>query len=304
MAYVFGWATDWSAVLAATREADVPRFLLVTLIDKAVFFFTWALLQAEALRRFVGPVSTREVLSLRGGSEILRALNNSLGDAAFLLGLIRLTSGRIAAVVAATSIPFAAHFFVLLLQATLSLAFLDGGAAGNRDVAIAAGVGWITFVVAVGGLRLAPSLRFVANSAAGWLTQLRLRALLPFVGWFVLLAAFDVVMHLLVTRAFGLEIPIWALIARIPVLYAALSLPSFASFGTRELAWAALFADFAPRDTLIAFAFVTNATFLVLNTAIGMVFLPRAVELLVRVRLARAAGQPVPEPLLHDASDP
>ena len=44
-----------------------------------------ALLQAEAIRRFVVPVSRREVLAIRGGSELFRAVNNPLADAAFLV---------------------------------------------------------------------------------------------------------------------------------------------------------------------------------------------------------------------------
>ena len=71
-----------------------------------------------------------------------------------------------------------------------------------------------------------------------------------------------------------------------------------------EFAWAGLFSEYGTREELFAFAFATNAIFLLLNVAIGVVFLGRALQLLAEVRRRRAQGAPIPEPLLHDATDP
>ena len=38
LVYVFGYATDWRALLAATRNANLTVFLLLTAADKLVFF--------------------------------------------------------------------------------------------------------------------------------------------------------------------------------------------------------------------------------------------------------------------------
>ena len=67
--------------------------------------------------------------------------------------------------------------------------------------------------------------------------------------------------------------------------------------------WAALFADNADRDTLIAYSLATNTVFLLLNLAIGLLFLPRALQLLAAVRNARREGEALPQPLLHDPTD-
>ncbi|HBZ72285.1 MAG TPA: hypothetical protein DEP35_22150 [Deltaproteobacteria bacterium] len=125
-----------------------------------------------------------------------------------------------------------------------------------------------------------------------------------FVGFFILLASADIVLVRVTSASFGIRIPWWALAARIPLLYTAISLPSLGNFGTRELAWAACFSDFGTRDQLIAYAFVTNTTFLVLNVLVGVLFLPRALELIAEVRRARASGAAFPEPLFTDPSDP
>jgi hypothetical protein len=80
--------------------------------------------------------------------------------------------------------------------------------------------------------------------------------------------------------------------------------PSLGGFGPRELTWAYLFSEYGSRESLIAYAFATNAIFLVLHVLIGVVFLPRAIDLITRMRDLRATGMPLPRPLLHDPIDP
>jgi hypothetical protein len=137
----------------------------------------------------------------------------------------------------------------------------------------------------------------------GWLEGVHLRDLLPFFCWFAALGAFDVVIQGLASRAFGLPIPWSALVARIPLLYLALSVPSVGNFGVREFTWAALFEEHGSQDALFAYAFATNTVFLLLNVLLGAIFFRRAVDLATEVRRT-ARTRALPEPLLHDAIDP
>jgi hypothetical protein len=306
LVYVFGFATDWPKLVEATRNANLPLFLAITIVDKVVFFVMWSLLQAESLRRFVAPVPWRSMLALRGGSELVRAVNHGFGDAAFALGLMRLVPGRsIAVVLAALFVPFLCHMMVLLAQVTLCLPLLEGGLAANRDVVIAATIGWLTVLVGWALVRFGPRLGlFGGRSLAERVAKLDLRRMRPILGWFVVLGILDIVFQRTTAAAFGATIPWTAMTARIPILYAAISLPSLGNLGTRELAWAWCFEEFAPRDVLVAYALATNATFIVLNVAIGALFLPRALELLAQVRREKEAGAPVQPPLLSDPADP
>jgi hypothetical protein len=279
----------------------------VTICDKMIFFLGWTLLQAAAVRRFVTPVPVSEVVSVRGGSELLRAVSNPLADAGFLLGLSQLARGQVEAVIAAALIPFLCHLFVLLLQATVALPFLSGIGEAHRDVTLMVGIGWAVIGGIAAAMRLAPRMarRIPGLTSLDRLLQrISIRRMLPFVGWFALLGAFDVMIQGAASRAFGVPIPWVALIARIPILYIALSIPSLGNFRTRELTWAALFEEHGPRSTLIAFAFATNTLFLLLNVLIGVIFLPRAIALLTEIRRAQRRGEEIPEPLLRDASDP
>jgi hypothetical protein len=305
LSYVFGFATDWNALIAATEGANLPLYVALTVADKMIFFLWWGILQAAIIRRFVVPVSTRELISVRGGAELLRTVNNPVADAGFLYGVLQLTRGRITAVLAVATIPLTTHFFILLLQATLSLAFLRGGPAENRDILIAVSISWMVLVCVLVATRTGLWEQKIASTRLGaWTNKISFRAMLPFVGWFALLAAFDVMIQGLASRAFGITIDWWALAGRIPLLYIALSLPSFGNFGTREITWSFCFSEFADRDALVAYAFATNTVFLMLHVVIGVIFLPRALALIGEIRRARRKGIEVPRPLIHDASDP
>lgn len=305
LSYVFGFATDWDALVGATEGANLPLYIAYTVADKMIFFLWWGFLQASVLRRFVGPVSTRELISVRGGAELFRAVNNPLADAGFLYGVMHLTGGQVAAVVAVATIPLATHFFVLLMQATVALGFLPGGPLENRDILIAVVVSWSLLGAAFLAARTGVWERKISNTRLGaWTRNLSFRAMLPFVGWFTLLAAFDVLIQGLASRAFGIVIPWWALAGRIPLLYIALALPSFGNFGTREITWSFCFSEFAERDALVAYAFATNTAFLLMHVVIGVIFLPSALALIGEVRRARRAGVEVPRPPFHDAADP
>jgi len=305
LTYVFGFATDWEALVNATEGANLPLYMAFTVADKMIFFLWWGILQASVLRRFVGPVSTRELISVRGGAELFRAVNNPLADVGFLYGVLHLTGGKVAAVLAVATIPLATHFFVLLMQATFALSFLPGGLAGNRDILIVVAISWSLLACGFMASRTGYWERNIANTRIGaWTRNLSVRAMLPFLGWFTLLAAFDVLIQGLASRAFGIEIPWLALAGRIPLLYIALALPSFGNFGTREITWSFCFSEFADRDALVAYAFATNTAFLLMHVVIGVIFLPSALALIHEVRRARSKGVEVPRPPFHDAADP
>jgi len=305
LAYVFGWATDWERLTEAMRHANVPLFLFFATCDRLAFFAIWTLLQAAALRRFVAHVPLRSVLAVRGGSELLRAVSNPLSDAAFFLGLTRLAAGRIEAVLAAALVPAVCHFLVMLLQMSVAFPFLPGGVAANNDVGIALAIGWPVVLGVVLAARL--SSRGVrvpgGERVRAWMTRFPMRELWPFFLGFTALAVFDVVIQRLASEAFGTRIGWLALTARIPLVYLAFVIPTLGNFGTRELAWASLFAEFGTRDELIAYAFAVNGVFLILNVLLGVIFLRRALDLMAAVRLARRAGAPMPRPAFHDPTD-
>lgn len=304
LAYVFGYAIDWKSIPEVTERANMPLFVLITIADKLLFFLVWGYIQALAIRRFVELVPIRKVLAVKGGSELLRTANNSLGDAAFFYGVSQLVQGRLAAVVAVAGVPFGCHFAVLLLQATAALFLLEGDLAEHRDVVGAVIFGWSI----ASGFFIASKLgvfhRLLDRIGLGkWWSDVKIRELVPFLLMFIAFAAFDVFIQGLSSRAFGIDIDWASLMARIPVLYLAVSVPSLGNFGIREIAWSNLFSEYGSREELIAFALWTNTIFLLMHVFIGVLFIRRAIDLTRGVRKARLEGEAIPEPLFKEGAD-
>jgi hypothetical protein len=306
LVYVFGYKIDWHAIPAVTARANMPLFIVYTVLDKVVFFLVWGLLQAAVIRHFIEPVPVHKVMSVKGGAELLRLGGNSVADAGFLFGVSQLVrSAGIGKVVAISSIPFIAHFAVLLMQVTISLPLLEGGLASNRDVTVAVVIAWLAVALGSIGIRAGYLRRLLHRVELGtWIDDFRPRELLPYVLCFALFAVFDVFVQGMASRAFGVEIDWLALMARIPILYVALMIPSLGNFGTREIAWANLFADYGPHEALYAFALWTNTVFLAMHVIIGTLFFSRAVRLVREMREARRMHEELPKPILHDAVDP
>ena len=288
LGYVFGYAIDWESLPEATDNANVPLFVLVIVLDKIGFFLAWAFIQAKSVRDLVEPISIRSLLSVKGAAELLRTGSNLLSDGAFLLGVSQIVKDRLAAVFAVIVVPFAVYFFVLLCQATLVLPLLPGGPAANLDVAIAAGIGWLAVAACVVAGRMGYWERFLRRiGRESWIGRATLARLLPLFGCFAAFAAFDVGIQGLASRAFGTPIPWIELAGRIPLLYVAISLPSFGNFGVREIAWSSLFADYGSREALIAYALYTNAIFAGMHVVVGSLFIGRAFSLWRQLREER-----------------
>lgn len=303
--YVFGYAIDWAAIPEATERANLPLFIAITILDKVVFFVIWAAIQASMVRRFIGPVPTRQILAVKGGAELVRAVNNSVSDAAFFLGVWQLCRAPLQAVVAVTTLPIAMHFVVLLLQASVAFLLAPRDLINFGMIATAVAFGWTVVAVFLVARRLG-----VVDRLYRWLAldalqgRVHLPELVPYFWAFAAFAAIDVVIQGFASRAFGNEIDWLAMLAGVPVVYLSMFIPSFGSFGTREIVWANLFHGYADEASLYAFALWTNVIFLAMHVLIGVLFFRRAVTLIADLRRQRREAEPAVESRLPNALDP
>jgi hypothetical protein len=304
--YVFGYKIDWQSIPDASANANIPLFVAITVFDKLSFFIVWGLFQAVAIRSFIEKVPIRKIMAVKGASELVRTVNNSLADATFLFGVSQLVrSAEVGRVVAIASIPFIAHFAVLLIQASIALPLLDGGLANNLDVFVVVVVAWVITIAATVAVKLGYLTRLLERlGIGGWIDNVSPKELVPYIGWFLVFGIYDIAIQGFAARAFGLQIGWVSLAARIPVMYFILLIPSLGNFGTREIAFANLYEDYGSGEQLYAFALWTNTIFLAMHVIIGALFLTRAIALVREVRMARMDGQPVPRPILRDAIDP
>jgi hypothetical protein len=305
LVYVFGYAIDWQAIPEATQRANMPLFIGITVLDKIVFFLVWALVQASMVRRFLAPVPRRQIIAVKGGAELARALNNSISDAAFFLGVWQLCRVPLQSVVAVATLPFLTHFLVLLIQGTLALPFVPRELVQFSAITSAVAFGWLIVVAFVIAHRLgAVDLLFRLFRLDFLDGRVSLRDLLPYLWIFGAFAVADVAIQGFASRAFGNSIDWIALSAGIPVLYLMMLLPSFGNFGTREIIWAKLFHGYGSSASLYTFALWTNVIFLVMHVLIGVLFLKRSLTLLSDLRQARGKMASARSPILRDAMNP
>jgi hypothetical protein len=305
LVYVFGYAIDWQSVPEATERANMPLFIAITILDKIVFFFVWCLVQASMIRRFLAPVPRRQIIAVKSGAELARALNNSVSDAAFFLGIWQLCRVPLQSVVAIATLPFFAHFLVLLFQASIALPFVDRGEVQFSAMVGAVAFGWTLVASFFIARRLGVVDRLYAGLRLdGLKDRINLHDLIPYLGVFAAFAVADVAIQGMASRAFGNAIDWIALTAGIPVLYLMMMLPSFGNFGTREIVWASLFYGYGDESSLYAFALWTNVIFLIMHVLIGVLFLKRALALLTDLRRTPLDVESVRAPILRDALDP
>lgn len=78
-------------------------------------------------------------------------------------------------------------------------------------------------------------------------------------------------------QCFGIRIPYLELLTYLPIIFFSAALPiGVAHLGTPQLLWLYFFGDSAPAANLLAFSLTAHFTFMILNAALGVPFLPRA----------------------------
>ena len=74
---------------------------------------------------------------------------------------------------------------------------------------------------------------------------------------------------------FGMDIPFFAMVANLPLIYLASAVPmTVAKLGTAQAAWVFLLGSYAPEANLLAYSLCAHLMFLVMNAFLGVCFLP------------------------------
>jgi len=85
------------------------------------------------------------------------------------------------------------------------------------------------------------------------------------------------VVYYFALQCFDLHLPYWQLFMFLPVIFLSAALPiGVAHLGAPQYFWLHFFGDQAPEASLLAFSLTAHVTFMVMNAALGLPFLPRA----------------------------
>jgi hypothetical protein len=245
----------------------VPYSIFYFLVDSFVI--------QQAVTWFNVAVAYRDILPVRATAYILSLVNTQLGQGGIAVYLHR-----------RHAIPFweitGTIVFIAFVE-IYQLAFYSfvGAAAGGELGRTAP----LPVYVALAGF-LALHLWYFGRPRGGRLGELRI--LFTFrrarVGQYVRLLLYKtpnllaaVTVHWLALPLFGMHVPFLVLLTYLPLVFFFAALPiAAAHLGPSQAAWVWFFRAFAPADQLLAYSLAAHLTFMVMNAAIGLLFLRRA----------------------------
>ena len=255
-------SAEWGFYLAIL----VPYSCIYLLLDTGAL---WV-----ALRRFHNSVHYTELIPVRAVTYVLSLVNHNVAQGGVALWLWRKENLPFLSI-AGTMI-----FLAFLEISNLILVSSVGTAVAGTDVPGLREAYWVLYAILAGilfyfrGLRLlginrpAPGLLSTFNRAR----VVDYLAILPFKVCALLLAA---VLNWKAVQFFGMEIPFFAMVSSLPLIYLASAVPlTVAKLGTAQAAWVLLLGGYAPEANLLAYSLCAHLMFLVTNATLGACFLP------------------------------
>jgi hypothetical protein len=279
---------DLGAALEALRRAQWARYVAVAAAFTGVWLCLDSLVLARLVSRFHKRLTLRQVLPLRGASYLLMALSYDAAQAGLGLALHRRYG------ISALALGGTYLFYYLIDLSTIGLLGSAGASAvpGALGTALRVGLG-LLLAGALAALALlallarAPEERVPrALRGARLLATLRragARDALEFVAWRSAFYASFVAFAALSLPAFGIRVPLRALVGLVPVVMSVSALPvSVAGLGSTQVAMWTLYRPFAEPSAVLAYSAVYGATLILFRLAVALVCLPVASDVLAR----------------------
>ena len=260
---------------ATLAGAAWGRYLLLMVPYSAFYFLVDSFAVQQAVSWFNVRVPYRDILPVRATTYILSLVNTQLGQGGIALYLHR-RHGLPFWEITGTIVFIA---FVEIYQLAL-YSFLGAVAGGEL------GRGAPLAVYGVLGAYLVVHLWYFSRSRGDPLARVRLltafRRARPhhYLRLLLyktpnLLAA--VTVHWLALPLFGMHVPYLTLLAFLPLVLFFAALPiAAAHLGPSQAAWVYFFRGWAPEAGLVAYSLAAHLTFMLMNAAIGLLFLRRA----------------------------
>lgn len=309
VAFLFS-TTDIDAVVAALSGADWVRFAVFLVLATLLAFVADSATLLPLTRRFVAPQTTYpEILRIKGVSYFLNALNYSLAAG----GMAWVLSRKHGQPFMRAFSPLVWFFFVDIIALGILLGFgflFHGGVMADPDLAER-----IPWVLAIVGLVVAGSLTywnlgfdffafgffrkwklFSAFAEASFADYARFVPIrMAFIGVYI-------AMYYLTLPAFGVSIPIGALIAYAPLITFVQVIPATVSgLGAVQTVMVGLFAAHVPaeagdgRAVILAYSTVLGPLMMLIRLGIGYAFVSRVTRELIpekaAIEAARNAGE-------------
>lgn len=257
---------NWGLYLALMAPYSIVYFLLDTLAVTTV------------VRRFHAPVRYRDVLPVRAVTYVLALVNSNVGQGGLALWLHRREGIPLLAIFGTFLFLAFIEIYQLVLYSSLGVAVAGSGLPGIGTVYL------IAYLLLGAWLLYFNGLRAIARSrpAPGLLATFGRARLVDYA---VILAIKSVALglailtHWAALQLFGIHVPLIALVANLPLIFLGSALPLTVGKLHAAALWGYLLGTiggYASPESLGTYSLVAHLTFLLMNAAIGVAFLPRA----------------------------
>jgi len=254
---------NWGLYLALMAPYSVVYFLLDTLAVTTV------------VRRFHAPVRYRDVMPVRAVTYVLALVNSNVGQGGLALWLHRREGMPLLALFGTFLFLAFIEIYQLVIYSSLGVAIAGSELPGIGTVYLIAYLllgAWLLYFV---GLRAAG----VSRPAPGLLATFGRARLVDYA---VVLAIKSLALGLAILthwgalQLFAIHVPLVVLLANLPLIFLGSALPI--TVGKLHVAalWGYLLGTYASPESLGTYSLVAHLTFLLMNAAIGVAFLPRA----------------------------
>jgi len=267
-----------SAIADTLAGARWGLYLALMVPYSIVYFLLDTLAVTTVVRRFHTPVRYRDILPVRAVTYVLALVNSNVGQGGLALWLHR-REGIPLLTIAGTFIFLAfIEIYQLVLYSSLGVAIEGSKVPGLGTVYLVAYVLLAAWLIYFNGLRAAG----VARPAPGLLATFGRARLLDYA---VILAikslslGLAIVTHWAALRLFGIQVPLIALLANLPLIFLGSALPLTVGKLHAAALWGYLLGTvggYASPESLGTYSLVAHLTFLLMNALIGVAFLPRA----------------------------
>ncbi len=267
----------FAKVLEALHGVRLAPYLAIMMPYSVIYLLIDTFCLTRVLNWFNAPIAYRDVLPIRATTYLLTLINSPLGQGSVALYLNRREGVPFLEV--ASSVLF--MMFVELYQLVVFSSI--GAALAPRTIELPLaplyvtlyaylvvhllvfryGRAWIERLPAAGMLR-----SFLMARPRHYLL------LLLYKSPNLLMAT---VVYYFALQCFGIQLPYLQLLMYLPIIFLSAALPiGVAHLGAPQLLWVYFFESQAPEASLLAFSLAAHVTFMVMNAALGVPFLPRA----------------------------
>jgi hypothetical protein len=252
-------------------------YLAVMVPYSIIYFLLDALAVTTVVRRFHTPVRYRDVLPVRAVTYVLALVNSNVGQGGLALWLHRRENVALLPLFGTFLFLAFVEIYQLVIYSSLGVAIMGSGLPGIGTVYVVAYVLLAAWLVYFNGLRAAG----MERPAPGLLATFGRARLIDYA---VVLAiksvalGLAIVTHWAALQMFGIQVPLIALLANLPLIFLGSALPLTVGKLHAAALWGYLLGTlggYASPESLEVYSLVAHLTFLLMNAAIGIVFLPR-----------------------------